>query len=304
MGEIATLPTTKPRRSIVATAADRYGMEPAAFEQVLRSTVVPKGCTKEQFAAFCMIAHEYRLNPVLKEIYAFPSKGGIQPIVGIDGWIKLVNGHGQCDGYTFEHRRDEKGGLVSVVCRIHRKDRSHPVEVEEFLSECKRGTDPWKQHPSRMLQHKAFIQAARYAFGFSGIMEQDEFERIAEPPQPERVSLEQRLSARRPAEEGFDPERITNELRETADDGEVEEASVVSTEPATETPRDEAQGEAGDEGLVGVDKLISLLKRARTADAVDEIAARSDFEDASRFPDADFDRLYAAYEAAKERVAS
>ena len=46
------------------------------------------------------------------------------------------------------------------------------------MNECRRNTDPWKQWPSRMLRHKATIQAARYAFGFSGIVDQDEAERI------------------------------------------------------------------------------------------------------------------------------
>ncbi len=31
----------------------------------------------------------------------------------------------------------------------------------------------------RMLRHKALIQAARYAFGFSGVMDEDEADRIA-----------------------------------------------------------------------------------------------------------------------------
>jgi hypothetical protein len=48
------------------------------------------------------------------------------------------------------------------------------------MSECRRSTDVWKQWPARMLRHKATIQAARYAFGFAGIMEQDEAERMVD----------------------------------------------------------------------------------------------------------------------------
>jgi hypothetical protein len=41
-------------------------------------------------------------------------------------------------------------------------------------------TAPWKSHPKRMLRHKALIQAARIAFSFAGIFDQDEAERIVE----------------------------------------------------------------------------------------------------------------------------
>ncbi|EKJ46221.1 phage recombination protein Bet, partial [Escherichia coli EC1869] len=39
---------------------------------------------------------------------------------------------------------------------------------------------PWQSHPKRMLRHKAMIQCARLAFGFAGIYDKDEAERIVE----------------------------------------------------------------------------------------------------------------------------
>jgi hypothetical protein len=172
------------KRSVLLTIAERYGMEPAAFEATVRATCGMAGATREEFAAFLLVANEYRLNPATREIFAFPKKGGgIQPIVSIDGWLNLANSHPQFDGLnvTFEH--DDAGKLVSATATIHRKDRGHPVVVTEFLAECARGTDPWKM-AHRMLRHKAVIQAIRYAFGFSGIMEPDEAEGIAERPTP------------------------------------------------------------------------------------------------------------------------
>ena len=68
----------------------------------------------------------------------------------------------------------------SCTCIIYRKDRSRPVKVTEFMDECKRGTGPWQSHPRRMLRHKAMIQCARLAFGYAGIYDQDEAERIVE----------------------------------------------------------------------------------------------------------------------------
>jgi hypothetical protein len=57
---------------------------------------------------------------------------------------------------------------------------SHPVATTEYLDECKRDTEPWKKWPRRMLRNKAYIQAARMAFGHSGIYDEDEGDRIIE----------------------------------------------------------------------------------------------------------------------------
>lgn len=191
----------RPVRSVLADMAERYGMEIAAFEATLRATVIPKDCSREQFAAFLLVAKEYELNPLLKEIYAFPTRGGgIQPIVGVDGWANLINSHPQFDGMEFVDAFDEKKNLESVTCKMFRKDRGHPISATEYMSECKRATDPWKQWPARMLRHKAMIQCARYAFGFAGIYDPDEAERIAAEtakdvtPLP-RKSLTQSLDA-------------------------------------------------------------------------------------------------------------
>ncbi len=184
MNAVTTIEPTQ-RKSVIAAIASRYHMEAAAFEATVRATCSPIGnnaraLTREEFAAFAVVAYEYRLNPLTREIYAFPKKGGgIVPIVSIDGWISLVNSHQSCDGFEFEEHHDEKAGLVSMTCRIYRKDRARPVAITEYLAECIRETEPWKMR-HRMLRHKAMIQAARYAFGFSGIYDEEEGRVIAE----------------------------------------------------------------------------------------------------------------------------
>lgn len=179
--ETNTAVATTARKSVLLDMATRYGMEPAAFEATLRATVMPsdKEVSREQFAAFLLVAKEYRLNPLTKEIYAFPGKGGsIQPIVSIDGWMRMINNHPDFDGMEFVDSFNDAGTLVSITCKMHRKDRCHPVCVTEYMAECKRATDTWQKWPARMLRHKAAIQAARYAFGFSGIYDEDEAARM------------------------------------------------------------------------------------------------------------------------------
>lgn len=168
-----------PKLMLLAYMADRYSLSEAEFSKTVRATCGLEKATPEQFAAFLIVAKEYNLNPLTKEIYAFPGRsGGIVPIVSIDGWVNLVNSHGACDGFEFEMEHSD-GKLVSCTCRMYRKDRKRPVTVTEYLSECIRVTDPWKmQH--RMLRHKSMIQAARYAFGFSGVYDEDEGRVIAD----------------------------------------------------------------------------------------------------------------------------
>lgn len=177
------------KRSITNDMAARFGMEAKAFEATLAKTIIKdEQASREQVAAFLVVAKQYNLNPFTKEIYAFPARGGgIQPIVSIDGWLKIINNHKNFDGMEFvDEWKDDK--LVSVTCRMYRKDRSHPIEVTEYMIECKRDTEPWRKYPARMLRHKATIQAARYAFSFSGIVDPDEAERIIEMGDAEIVT--------------------------------------------------------------------------------------------------------------------
>lgn len=175
------LAKTEAPKPLMVEMADKYGLQPAEFTATVRSTCGMGKASAEEFAAFIMVAKEYDLNPLLKEIYAFPAKGGgIVPIVSIDGWVNLINSHPACDGFEFEFEHSEDGKeLISCTCRMYRKDRGRPVSVTEYLAECVRSTDPWKMK-HRMLRHKAMIQAARYAFGFSGVYDEDEGSKIAD----------------------------------------------------------------------------------------------------------------------------
>ncbi len=142
---------------------------------VLKSTAFKGQVSDAQMSALLIVANQYGLNPWTKEIYAFPDQNnGIVPVVGVDGWSRIINSNPQFDGMDF--LQDEE----SCTCIIHRKDRNHPVKVTEYLSECKRAVKPWQSHPKRMLRHKAMIQCARLAFGFVGIYDQDEAERIVD----------------------------------------------------------------------------------------------------------------------------
>ena len=153
--------------------------------ETLKATAFKGQVSDAQMTALMVVANQYALNPWTKEIYAFPDKNnGIVPVVGVDGWSRIINSHPQFDGIEFE--QDEQ----SCTCIIVRKDRNRPIKVTEWMAECKRGTGPWQSHPKRMLRHKAMIQCARLAFGYGGIYDQDEAERIVEGQPQQRQPVE------------------------------------------------------------------------------------------------------------------
>jgi len=152
------------------------GTDGGELLSVLKSTAFRGQVSDAQMTALLIVAQQYGLNPWTKEIYAFPDRqNGIVPVVGVDGWSRIINSHGQFDGMDFA--QDDE----SCTCVIYRKDRAHPIKVTEWMAECRRdGVGPWKSHPRRMLRHKAMIQCARIAFGFVGIYDEDEAQRIIE----------------------------------------------------------------------------------------------------------------------------
>jgi phage recombination protein Bet len=239
------------RQSLIASMAAEFHMEPAMFAKTVRQTCMPGNVSDEEFAAFLMVAKQYSLNPITKEIYAFPKKGGgIQPIVGIDGWMNLINSHPAFDGLEFEDHFDG-GKLAAITARIHRKDRKHATMVTEYMSECWRKTEPWEKWPARMLRHKAAIQAARYAFGFAGIIDPEEAERSPEvitepvvaPPPPQQIAAPMNApEPPPPTEEPFDVVAFFDQLEEDlscANDGETIEEAWVQNDPESTLDGDE-----------------------------------------------------------------
>lgn len=164
--------------TLTRTLATKLDMgDGAELIDTLKATAFKGQVSDAQMTALLVVANQYTLNPWTKEIYAFPDKNnGIVPVVGVDGWSRIINTHPQFDGIEFE--QDEQG----CTCIIYRKDRNRPIKVTEYMAECKRGTQPWQSHPRRMLRHKAMIQCARLAFGYGGIYDQDEAERIVDTP--------------------------------------------------------------------------------------------------------------------------
>ena len=140
------------------------------FWKMIRSSIVPKEFTDDQTMTFLAVSHQLGLNPLNREVHPMLHKGKVLPLVGVDGWLRRANDHPAFDGLEVE-MNDAK---TECTCRVFRKDRSKPVQITEYLEEVRKNTGPWKDSPSRMLRHRAIIQAIRIAFGSGGAVDEDD----------------------------------------------------------------------------------------------------------------------------------
>lgn len=168
------------KTTVLATLGAKYNVAPDQVASLLKSTVIAKKkdgseASAAEVAAFAIVANAYDLNPFTREIHAFADpRKGIVPIVGIDGWSRIVNRNPAFDGCEFIEEEQENGKPLKTTCVMYIKGRAQPIKVPERFKECFRDTDPWRTMPFRMLRHKSFMQAARYAFSLAGIYDEDE----------------------------------------------------------------------------------------------------------------------------------
>jgi len=206
-----------------------------------------------QMTALLIVANQYGLNPWTKEIYAYPDKGSIVPVIGVDGWLRIINEHPMFDGMEI-HYSDVFVTMPGAKkapewCEVHifRKDRSRPTVIREYLDEVyqnQRGNypGPWQTHTKRFERHKTIIQAGRAAFGFSGIYDPDEAERI----------IERDIT---PGSVQQDSPRVSPQDRFTMAKESMQDANVV------------------DASLPTLDELIAQLNRSKSSEDVKETNA-------------------------------
>ena len=257
--ETTALAPTK-RVSLVQTMANEYGLDETPFLDAIRQTVMPGNATTAQTAAFLQVAHSYKLNPFIKEIYVFPTKGGgIMPMISIDGWLSIANRDPRYDGYEYEEILDEKGNLEGGKVTIYRNDRQRPHVHREWLRECKRNTDPWNNMPRRMMENRTVAQAVRRALGISGLMDIDEAEQMQEinitgqssvlerSTETKTAALKVKIGAKRgrpPAEKAPEPEKPALAMPEPVPDPEPEAeiiAPAAEPEPAPKADQNDRQ---------------------------------------------------------------
>lgn len=168
----------------LAVIAQNSGTSPEEIKDVISGMIVSAKAqhgakaTDAELAVVAGVCATYSLNPLVKEAYAFISGGKLQVMIGIDGWLKIMNRHPEFDGVEFDYEWDGKK-LLAVTTKIYTKSRKHPVSVTEWMDECKQPkSDAWNKYEKRMLRNKSLGQCIRVAFGISEILDDDEADRI------------------------------------------------------------------------------------------------------------------------------
>jgi len=247
--------------SLMESLSDRWGIETNQLIPVTKATIFKADAAKvsdPELIAFLMVCSRYDLNPFLRQIHAYyDRRGAVVPIVGVDGWVDLVGREKRYKGMRFNEIVDDKSGQVlGSTCVLKVEGLEWPVEVTEWMTECYRPTEPWKQMPRRMIRHKSLIQAARYAFGFSGIYDEDEARDIVEGTpvaiaEPQSVLEASQADQEQEQHQGSDlhpdetaaPQEAQDEPRE--DDRVVPESEI----PATDVVKNQVRQVVGKFGL-------------------------------------------------------
>lgn len=281
---VAKIEEVKARPSALEALAGRLNVSSTTLTSTLKNTVF-KGASNEEFVSLVIVANAYNLNPMLKEIFAFPAKGGgIIPVVSVDGWIRIINEHPQFDGIEFNDIVDEQGNLYAIESVIYRSDRSRPIKVTEYMDECK-GTGPaWQKTPKRMLRHRALIQGGRVAFGFSGIFVEDEAQTFVGTVQQDGGESARKVAPTR-QQVTYDPGTGEVDDEETARKLDAENDQWTGQGPA-DTDRGEAHSGTNEAHphRARADEMIGNLSVAKNGDGV-EAMARSFAADLALMPD-------------------
>lgn len=269
---VATV-TASGKPSLVKRFAARFGVDEDKLLSTLKATafkVKDGAVSNEQMMALLVVADQYGLNPFTKEIFAFPDKqNGIVPVVGVDGWSRLINAHEQFNGAEFRYSDEividpaghHKPCPEWCEAILYRKDREHAMVVREYFDEVYRppfegiGRDnkpyiksgPWQSHTKRMLRHKVLIQCSRIGFGYVGIYDEDEAMRI----------VERDIT---PVSEVVEQPRMRDQLKKKTD---ITEADPVdAAEPDVERPNNP----------VTYAEIAGMLNKAQSQEVLDQAA--------------------------------
>jgi len=175
-----TLEATSKRRSLTATAAAVLGVAPEKLCGLLRnvwqtSKGSPPLTDQEMFQGISMIAR-YELDPIAREVYVTRTSKGLVTIIGLDGWIKILDRTDHYNGFTVEIHEDDKGVVQWVETAIHSTKREHPAVYRAYAAEYRKVAGVVANSlPVHMLRIFSLRHAARLFVPLSGqVMTEEE----------------------------------------------------------------------------------------------------------------------------------
>jgi hypothetical protein len=211
--------TQKRRATITEQTATVLGVAPSKVCSLLRniwrtSKDQPDLTDNEMFQGMSLVAR-YGLDPITREIYVTKDKHGrLITIIGIDGWVKILNRTEGYDGFEQELEFNEKGQLEWAETRIYSKKHSKPTVYRAFWQEYA-GISGFvaKSMPSHMLRLFSLRHAARLFTPIGGnVMTEEEANHmfVTEPADrtPPRSVQQFKEQFRKPESEVIDEEPV------------------------------------------------------------------------------------------------
>lgn len=195
----AAIAATERNMTLTERAAEVMGVPAESVVAILRSVwTVGKDeaelTQSEMFVGIGIVA-KYGLDPIAREIYVTRNKGKMMTIIGIDGWVKILDRTEHYDGYEIALHEDDKGVIDYVDATIHSKTRTYPSTYRAFRSEySKLSGFMWSKIPTHMLRLFAIRHAARLFVPLGGtVMLQEEADFITGDNKATRTSRVERV---------------------------------------------------------------------------------------------------------------
>jgi hypothetical protein len=117
----------------------------------------------------------YGLDPFSREIYVTRGKKGLMTILGIDGWIRILDRTDHYDGFDQILVMGDGDEILSVETIIYSKKRSHPARYKAFASDYKKlGGFMLEKIPGHMLRIFSLKHAGRLFVPMGTVVTQEE----------------------------------------------------------------------------------------------------------------------------------
>jgi len=170
-----------PRETIVGRAAAFLGTEPSKVFNLLRGAwPTGKGeppLSNEELTSGLALVARYELDPLAREVYVTRHKGKLMTVIGVDGWVRVLDRTPHYDGFDVEFAwKDEAETEVKwIETTIYSKTREHPTKYRAFAAEYSRLSGfVAKSIPIHMLRIFSLRHAVRLFTPISGATSEDE----------------------------------------------------------------------------------------------------------------------------------
>jgi phage recombination protein Bet len=184
--------------------------------RTIRNAVAPK-LNPAEFQMFMAMAAKYDLDPLAKEIWGSKGKskngaeGRVLIMVGRDGLLKVArrdksyagfdsdvvrendlfrvkrSGQGREVVHEYEGDSKKRGAIVGAWAQVYQKGYHETyfyAPAEEYMPSNPDTRSPWHNQPSVMMQKCALALCLRLAFNLSGVVGEEEAERMFEADAP------------------------------------------------------------------------------------------------------------------------